>query len=299
MVKMSDTIKIATIDTGGTWGRLTAWLADGLETAGFKVELLKRGSEIPEIAYRIDSGEADLSVTTTFGARAASQGKTPYPKKLEIKAIAEMQYPLHWFVNLVRADVKISSFEEMKEKKPPLRLCLPAPHILVSYPVKAIFGLFGIDPYVDIPQWGGKIITDFNTVPRLLASGEADGLFRENSPLRYDVSQLTDVRFFQLTADETKKVSEDLAIAPGLIKAGSYRNQDKDISTVDAEGFTFFVRSDLAEETAYRVARAIDRHTRTHYISSSIFYSPRFAIHTGAPLHPGAEKYYREQKYLS
>lgn len=295
---MAETIKIATIDTGGTWGRLTAWLADGLEDAGFKTELSKKGGEIPETAYRIDSGEADLSVTTTFGARAASQGKIPYPKKLGIKAIAEMQYPLHWFVNLVRDDVNIHSFEDMKEIKPPLRLCLPSPNILVSYPVKAIFNLFGIDPYVDIPQWGGKIITDFNTVPRLLASGEADGLFRENSPLRYDFSQLADIHFFQLTADQTKQVSEELAVAPGIIKAGSYRNQDKDILTVDAEGFSFYVRPDLADETAYRIARAIDRHTRTHYISSSIFYSPRFAVRTGAPLHPGAEKYYREQGYI-
>lgn len=295
---MSDAIKIATIDAGGTWGRLTAWLAEGLEQAGFRAELLKRGSEIPEIAYRVDNGEADLSVTTTFGARAAFAGKTPYSRKLAIRAIAEMQYPLHWFVNLVRKEVKISSFEELKEKKPPLRLCLPSPDILVSYPVKAIFGLFGIDPYTDIPRWGGKIITDFNSVPRLMSTGEADGLFRENSPLRYDVSQLCDVRFFQLTAEQTKRVSEDLAIAAALIKGGSYRNQEQDVLTLDAEGFTFFVRAGLEEEAAYRIAKAIDRQTRTHYISSSIHYSPRFAVRTGAPLHAGAEKYYREQGYL-
>ena len=117
---MAETIKIATIDTGGTWGRLTAWLEEGLERAGFKVELLKRGGEIPETAYRVDGGEADISVTTTFGARAAYNGKPPYTKKLRIKGIAEIQYPLHWFVNMIRADTGLTSFEELVQKRPPL-----------------------------------------------------------------------------------------------------------------------------------------------------------------------------------
>ena len=147
---MADKIKLATIEAGGTWGRLGNWLAAGLRPAGFEVELLKRGSEIPETAYRVDSGEADLSVTTTFGAREAYLGKPPYDKRLQIKGIAEIQYPNHWFVNMIRADMGLSSFEDLVKKRPPLRLCLPSPAILVSYPVKAIFKLFGIDPYTDL-----------------------------------------------------------------------------------------------------------------------------------------------------
>lgn len=295
---MAETIKIATIDTGGTWGRLTAWLAEGMQRAGFKTELLKRGGEIPETAYRVESGEADISVTTTFGARAAYNGRPPYTKKLQLKGIAEIQYPLHWFVNMVRADTGLTSFEELVQNKPPLRLCLPTPNMLVSYPVKSIFKLFGVDPYTDVPKWGGQIITDFNAVPRLMASGGADGLFRENSPLRYDVSQLCEMSFFQLTEAQTKRVAEEISIAPGVIKAGTYKNQERDVLTLDAEGFTFFSRADLPDEIAHGIARAIDHNTQSHYLSSSVFYSPRFAVNTGAPLHIGAAKYYREKGYL-
>ncbi len=295
---MADTIKLATIDAGGTWGRLGNWLAAGLKSAGFEVEVLKRGSEIPETAYRVDSGEADLSVTTTFGAREAYLGKPPYDKKLNIKGIAEIQYPNHWFVSMIRSDTGLSSFEDLTKKRPPLRLCLPSPAILVSYPVKAIFKLVGIDPYTDIPKWGGEIITSFNDAPELIATGRADGLFRENSPKRYDVSQLAEMKFFQLTEQQVRKIADKLGIKAGLIKAGTYKNQREDIRTLDAEGFTVFARHDLAEEFAYRIARAIDHHTQTHYISSSTYYSPRFAVHTGAPLHEGAARYYRECGYL-
>ncbi len=295
---MADKIKLATIEAGGTWGRLGHWLVAGLEPAGFEVELLKRGSEIPETAYRVDSGEADLSVTTTFGAREAYLGKPPYDKKLQIKGIAEIQYPNHWFVNMIRVDTGLTSFEKLVETRPSLRLCLPSPALLVSYPVKAIFKLFGIDPYMDIPKWGGEIITNFNTAPELIAKGRADGLFRENSPRRYDVTQLAEMSFFQLTEQQVRTVADELGIKAGLIMAGTYKHQREDIRTLDAEGFTVFARHDLPEEIGYRIAKAIDHHTQTHYISSSTFYSPRFAVFTGAPLQEGAARYYRERGYL-
>ncbi len=295
---MAETIKIATTETGGTWGRLANWLSVGLRRVGFEVELLKRGGEIPESAYRVDSGEADLSITTTFGARAAFHGKTPYAKQLKIRGIAEIQYPVHWFVNMVRADTGLLSFEDLVEKKLPLQLCLPTPGMLVSYPVMSIFKLYGIDPYTDIPQWGGKIITDFSPVPRLLSTGQAQGLFRENSPFRYDVSQLTEMKFFQLTEEQVQKISDELCIKVGLIKAGTYRNQQEEILTLDAEGFTIFARNDLADDVAYRTARAIDHETQSHHLSTSVFYSPRFAVNTGAPLHDGAARYYCDGNYL-
>ena len=295
---MADKIKLATIETGGTWGRLGNWLAAGLKPAGFEVELLKRGSEIPESAYRVDSGEADLSVSTTFGAREAHFGRPPYEKKLAIKGIAEIQYPNHWFVNMIRADTGLSSFDDLVKEHPPLRLCLPSPNMLVSYPVKAIFRLFGLDPYIDIPKWGGEIITNFSNVPELLATGRADGLFRENSPTRYDVSQRAGMKFLQLTEQQVRQVADEMGMKASHIEAETYKHQHERIRTLDAEGFTVFTRSDLPAEMGYRIAMAIDHYTLSHYISSSTFYSPRFAVHTGAPLLEGAARYYRERGYL-
>jgi hypothetical protein len=205
---------------------------------------------------------------------------------------------MHWFVNMARADLELNSFAELAKKRPAIRLCLPAPNMVVAYPVKAIFGHFGINPYEDIPRWGGKVITDFSSIPRLLASGEADGVFRENSPLRYDPSQNRAMKFFSLTESEARQLGAELSVKPGLIPAGTYKNQEKDLWTLDAEGFTLYCRSDLSAETAYRLVEAIDRSTLTHYLGSSIFYSPRFAVRTGMPLHPGAENYFHRLGYL-
>jgi TRAP-type uncharacterized transport system substrate-binding protein len=295
---MPEALKIATINGGGTWGRILDWLAGGMKAAGLPFELLKLGGEVPELALAVDEGAADISVTTTFAARAARAGKAPYARPLRISGLGEIQYPMHWFVGMVRADLEIESFAALAEKHPAVRLCLPAPNMTVAYPVKAIFGRFGIDPYKDIAGWGGEVITDFSSVPRLLASGAADGVFRENSPLRYDPARSRAMKFFSLTEDQAGELAADLAIKPGLIPAGAYKNQQRDLWTLDAEGFTLYCRSDLPEETAYQLAEAVDRSTATHYLGSSIFYSSRFAVMTGTPLHPGAESYFRRLGYF-
>src|SRR5919109_2279178 len=253
---MAETLKIASISSGGTWGRILSWLSAGLSAAGFQVELLKLAGEVPEIALAVDKGEAEISVTTTFAARAAHQGKALYSRPLLISGLSELQYPMHWFANMMRADSEINSFTELAAKCPAVRLCLPAPDMVVSHPVKAIFSHFGIDPYRDIPRWGGTVITEFRSVPRLIASGEADGVFRENSPLRYDPSRGCAMKFFSLTEMEARKLGEELSIKPGFIPAATYENQECDLWTLDAEGFTLYCRSDLPEETVYKMAEA-------------------------------------------
>ena len=109
--------------------------------------------------------------------------------------------------------------------------------MVVSNPVKAIFSHFGIDPYRDNPRWGGTVIIDFRSVPRLVASGEADGVFRKTSPLRYDPSQSGAIKFFSLMEMEARKLGEELSIKPGFIPAGTYEDQECDLWTLDAEGF--------------------------------------------------------------
>jgi hypothetical protein len=90
---MAETLKIASINSGGTWGRILSWLSAGVSAAGFQVELLKLGGEVPEIALAVDKGEAEISVTTTFAARAVHQGKAPYSRPLLISGLSELQYP--------------------------------------------------------------------------------------------------------------------------------------------------------------------------------------------------------------
>ena len=59
-------------------------------------------------------------------------------------------------------------------------------------------------------------------------------------------------------------------------------------------GYPLIVGADMDTDLAYRLARALNEQSPRHDICEDIFYSPRHAPHTGAPLHPGAKRYYCE-----
>ena len=62
-----------------------------------------------------------------------------------------------------------------------------------------------------------------------------------------------------------------------------------------------FGRQDLPDDFAYDVARALDENqSRLKYLNRPYFYDLRTVWKGigGLPLHPGAERYYRERAYL-
>ena len=84
--------------------------------------------------------------------------------------------------------------------------------------------------------------------------------------------------------------------APGVIPAGTYEGQDADVETATVINY-LVTHEDVPEETVYQMTKQLfenlDRMTAAHSAAADI------AIETAVdespvPLHPGAERYYRE-----
>ncbi len=85
--------------------------------------------------------------------------------------------------------------------------------------------------------------------------------------------------------------------------AGSWKGQDKEIQTVGANQ-CILIRSDTPDDVAYILTKAIcenkPRLVETVAIAETSFF-PETAWEPnalGAPIHPGAERYYREMGYM-
>src|SRR5258705_13003266 len=78
------------------------------------------------------------------------------------------------------------------------------------------------------------------------------------------------------------------------------RSVDRNIPTVARRAYVVFGRSDAPDEFGYAVARAIDEQQDLWmWAPIPLYYNPRTAWKTnGLPLHPGAERYYRERGYM-
>ena len=92
----------------------------------------------------------------------------------------------------------------------------------------------------------------------------------------------------------------------GVIEKTRYRGMTEDVPTVDFSGWILFCSEDMDEELAYLTIAALDEQKGE---IEALFPQPHAAL-TGpvdlswigsnvpVPLHPGAEKYYREKGYL-
>ena len=84
--------------------------------------------------------------------------------------------------------------------------------------------------------------------------------------------------------------------APGVIPAGTYEGQDEDVETATVVNY-LVTHEDVDEETVYQMTKLLfenlDRMTSAHSAASDI--SIETAVdESPVPLHPGAERYYRE-----
>lgn len=82
-----------------------------------------------------------------------------------------------------------------------------------------------------------------------------------------------------------------------VIKAGTYPNQDKDVQT-SAIKMVMFCRGDLPEDVVYQLTKTLWEHMGELGESQKNLkgLTPENAVKdiAGVPLHPGAEKYYKE-----
>ena len=92
----------------------------------------------------------------------------------------------------------------------------------------------------------------------------------------------------------------------GVIEKTRYRGMPEDVPAVDFSGWILFCHEDMDEDLAYITIAALDEQKSE---IERLFPQPHAAL-TGpvdmswigenvpVPLHPGAEKYYREKGYL-
>ena len=107
-----------------------------------------------------------------------------------------------------------------------------------------------------------------------------------------------DAKIVPITADFVDLLKEDYPwYASYTIPAGTYPGQDEDVPT-SAVKLTLFLTSDVDEETGYQMTKVFwenwDYLTEMHAQLKAA--DPALACEdlAGVPLHPGAERYYRE-----
>jgi TRAP transporter TAXI family solute receptor len=117
-----------------------------------------------------------------------------------------------------------------------------------------------------------------------------------------EATSTVDARLIPVTGPEIDKLVEDNPYyAKATIPGGMYAGNPDDVETFGVKA-TFVTSADVSDEVVYEVVKAVfdnfDRFKGLHPAFANLKEEDMITQGLSAPLHPGAEKYYRERGWI-
>ena len=261
-------------------------------------------------AERLDPASklADIGVIENAAASMAYAGTGPGGKKYDFRMLAAFRGP-SVAQAVIPADVGVASFEELKEKKYPIRIAtFPSDQLAYNQAI-ALLDAYGISVN-DIKSWGGKVVsTGHREGIRLVMDGLADMWFTGGSMFPHHLyirlGTKKDFKLLPISKEAAEKAGKKFGQGVTQVPENIYRDSNGTNPSYwsPATVIAFAVRTDLSNDLVYKLTKALaDHKTDFHQIHKQHkFYDPKIAWQGvgEVPLHPGAEKYYKEMGYMN
>jgi TRAP transporter TAXI family solute receptor len=314
-------LKIASHTPFHPWAKITSALAQSLDGNREKAGVVssvgvytpKFGLGSLENPRMVGRGEVDAGITNPpVTAKLAMEGIGPYRERVgSLRAIARFPEPDYIFW-LVDEQLGIASMEDIPRRKPKLTLvsgrrCPTGPDT-ITWTIEEVMKQYGF-AYKDIEAWGGKVLFPGQAtigVP-IVKKREANAIFQEgvHHVMWEELVKSYPMNSLGLRTEVVEHMKSKYGFAENTIPKGRLKGIEKDLLTLDYGGWLFFCREDLPDELAYLLAKAsMDNRERIaapykdqppHIRSLEV---PITGQHLSSkcviPLHPGAERYYKE-----
>jgi TRAP-type uncharacterized transport system substrate-binding protein len=252
---------------------------------------------ITEIGF-LEWGYAGLYNYAASGPYAGGSGVGPFKNLRLIAKIEDVTYLLV----AVKASSGITDLSQIAQKK--MAVTILGGGSPISQPVLDYYGL----TQSAVSAWGGSyqnaILAGMEGNPPfdVIVNELGSPANNPESAIWEKASQQNDLLFLDLPPDLLDKLAGDstLGLSRVTVRWGLLRGVDRRIATVARSGHAVFARDDTPEQAAYDTAKAIDQHRDAlkwfirpyGYDSRTVWQDPT------VPLHPGAERYYREMGYM-
>ena len=299
-------LAFATLDTGSAWYVYGATMAELLRKSlpsGSNIDVKPRAGGVgnPRLVAK---NETPLGLGFTVTNRWAYEGKEAYTEKLENLRALVGGLDTYYLVAIATKKLGITSVREIRDKKLPVKVYTQPVGALGEFAGRQLLRAAGMS-YNDIKAWGGSTShVGYNIIIDAFKDGRADILFAVVTPKHPSVSEIVtavDVEFLGLDAD-TSKALLPLGYTAATMPAETFKNQTKPVATV---GFptVLITNKELPDPIAYTITRTVidnkDALVRGH--AGLAEFEPKTAWQpdkVGIPLHPGAEKAYREKGWM-
>lgn len=299
-------LAFATLDPGSAWyvyGATMAELFRKALPAGSNIDVKPRSGGVgnPRLVAK---NETPLGFGFTVTNRWAYEGKEAYDAKHENLRALVGGLDTYYLVAVAGKKLPITSIKEIKDKKIPLKMFTQPVGSLGEFAGRQLLRSTGVS-YADIKSWGGSTQhVGYNVIVDAFKDGRADILFAVITPKHPSVSEIVssvDVKFIGLDP-ATVSTLAPLGYNAATMPAETFKGQTEPVKTV---GFptVLITNKELPDAIAYTVTKAVvdnkDALVRGH--AGLVEFDPKVAwqpSRVGIPLHPGAERVYREKGWM-
>ena len=289
-------INVLTGGTSGVYYPLGVALANDIGKAlpGVKTSVQATKASVENLNL-LQAGRGEVAFTLGDSLSDAWKGnedagfKTPLKKLRGIAAI----YP-NYIQIVARADAGIKTLADLKGKK----ISVGAPKSGTELNARAIFAAAGLS-YKDFSK---VEYLPFGESVELMKNRQLDVTLQSAglgvSALR-DLATSVDITVVAIPADIIKKTN-DPAYLVATSPANTYRGQTSDVTTAAVQNY-LVTYDGVSTDTVYGITKALwtglDQLAAAHSAAKAI--DPKHALDgMPVPLHPGAEKYYKEAGLL-
>jgi TRAP transporter TAXI family solute receptor len=234
-------------------------------------------------------GEVALTLGDALSQAWAGNKDAGYSKPLrDLRGISAMH--ANYVQIVAHRDSGIHTLADLKGK----RVSVGAAKSGTELNARAVFAAAGLK-YSDFAK---VEYLPYKQSAELLQNRQIDATLQSaglGNPALRDLANSVDVEFIPIPPDVIAKIG-DKAYANGEIPANTYKGQTKAVPVAKIENY-LVTRKGVSTETVYKMTKAMYEHldqlVAAHAAAKSIKLENAIAG-MPIPLHPGAEKYYRE-----
>jgi len=288
---------------GGVWSVFTEGVSEAVRREHQGANVSAVPGTVAGNVVAVSEGKADFAISESLTAKFALDGTVNFDETHEnIRAVAGIM-PINVFQLVAPKSVSFSSVEEVATKDLPMRYSAGEKNALGDVISESVFEAYDLS-YELIEQNGGEV--NFLSGPKtfeLMSDARIDSLGKMVPIPASDIleaSATIDMKLIPIGDQAIDYLVEEYGVMPYTMEAGSYDFQEEDYETVNTP--TILITSEeIDEETVYNVTKAI--YNQLDYLAD---------VHNGfkevndetitevgtIPLHPGAERFFKEEGLL-
>lgn len=288
---------------GGAWSVFSEGIAESIRREHEDAYVTVEPGSIIENPVIVSQGNVPYGLSYAMTASSAFQGEDPYDEAYgNIRAVSVV-IPANYYQLLTPNDASFDSIEKIIENEAAVRLAVDQQGSIGELITREIFASYGLT-YDDLISWGGSV--DYlagSKAFEMMADGRIDITGdAESAPSSNILEAATTIDLNMLSLDEAtiQALEGEFGVERNTIPKDTYDFLDRDIKTVSTPAI-LIVNKDVPEKEVYEVTKSIYNNLEYLHTVHGEFQNltkETMANVGDVPLHPGAEKFFKEKGIL-